>query len=86
MKHSTDQFSKIIYILKKFSANEEEILAEVDQLFDKNTLEDMENAINVVNDTLKHEPIFKKEGLALRQEAEDEEEDNTLEGLLPKNV
>ena len=46
----------------------------------------MENAINVVNDTLKHEPIFKKEGLAHRQEEEDEVEDNTLEGLLPKNV
>ena len=43
----------------------------------------MENAINIVNDTLKHEPIFKKEGLAQRQDSdvEDEEEDNTLEGL-----
>lgn len=65
-------------------ANEEEILAEVDQLFNKNTLEDMENAINIVNDTLKHEPIFKKEGLAQRQDSdvEDEEEDNTLEDIV----
>ena len=49
----------------------------------------MENAINIVNDTLKHEPIFKKEGLAQRQDSddEDEEEDNTLEGnLLSKNA
>ena len=63
-------------------ANEEEILQDVEQLFNDNSLEEMEEALNIVNDTLKHEPIFTKTQALVRQDEDvDEEEDNTLEDI-----
>ena len=59
-------------------------MADVEQLFDENTLEEMEQALNIVNETLKHEPIFNDDENLLRQDLDDaeEEEDNTIEDIV----
>ena len=76
--------------------NHENVLEELDEMFEENEIQDIEEAVEIVNEAVQHEPIFSKAELSdfnliaedlqelqeKQETAEETEEENTLEDVL----
>ena len=79
--------------------NENEVIVEVNEMVETNSLEEMEEAVNRVTHVMEYDPVFDPNTVNLRQddveldEDEEEEEETSLEDIvvgvyqaLPKDV